>query len=160
MNTMGKLLLATMTVILGSLALAFSLFQVPQENIKLVFQHARTGEVFLEFPVKVGDEVTLSWIHSVEKTPWNETYQVNDDYQLLLKRTSFKSYGAGVPHQKGESRTENGLIIYDKINELFDELSWIHSHNTKHHLIMNDEMIVSFEELPHHEPIKLSIEKR
>lgn len=156
----GKLLLATFIIIGGTLTASFFQGSGNQEEVMLVFKHARTGDVIFQSPATVGSEITLSWIHSVEKTPWNETYQIQHDHQLLLKRTSFQSYGAGVDHQKGEIKMENGFIIYDNIDEYFDELTWIHSHHTKHEIKMNDETILSVTDLPHHEPIKLSVEKR
>ncbi|WP_190238695.1 DUF1850 domain-containing protein [Salipaludibacillus neizhouensis] len=147
-------------IIAGTLTVSFFHSSGDKEDVMLVFQHARTGNVISQYPVTVESEITLSWIHSVEKTPWHETYQVQDDHRLLLKRTSFQSYGAGVDHQKGEIKIENGFIIYENINEYFDELSWIHSHRTKHEITMDDETILSVTDLPHHEPIKLSVEKR
>ncbi|PYZ92649.1 hypothetical protein CR194_13355 [Salipaludibacillus keqinensis] len=152
----GRTLLATIIVIAGTITTSF--FQSSQE-VYLVVADARTGETLLESPMKTGEELTISWIHSVEKTPWNETYQIQED-NLLLKSTSFQSYGAGVPHQSGDAKTENGMIIYENIDEHFDELSWIHSHDAKHEITVNDETLVAVEDLPHHESIRLFVEKR
>ncbi|SES06213.1 DUF1850 domain-containing protein [Salipaludibacillus aurantiacus] len=154
----GKLLAAAMMILAGTFTA--SLFQSDEEHVRLIFEEARTGEVLLEAEANKGDRLTFSWIHSVEKTPWNETYEIQEDNSLLLKSTSFASYGAGVPHQKGEMKIENGLITYDNIDEHIDNLSWIHSHEANHEMNLNNEIILSVNDLPHHEAIRLTVKKR
>jgi len=43
-----------------------------------------------------GGTFQLSWIHSVERTEWRETYRV-DSGQVILTASEFSSAGAGLP---------------------------------------------------------------
>ncbi|WP_053074969.1 DUF1850 domain-containing protein [Ornithinibacillus californiensis] len=45
--------------------------------------------------------VTVGWRHSVELTPWQETYQINRDNTLSFAETLYQSYGAGTPDTEG-----------------------------------------------------------
>ena len=46
------------------------------------------------FPV--GSRFELSWVHSVERTPWRETYRLKDA-EIVLVASEFSSAGAGLP---------------------------------------------------------------
>ncbi|GEC91824.1 DUF1850 domain-containing protein [Brevibacillus brevis] len=48
-------------------------------------------------PVSLQDRFQIEWIHSVELTPWRETYRVVGFSGMELAETSFRSFGAGVP---------------------------------------------------------------
>jgi hypothetical protein len=41
-------------------------------------------------------EFDLSWTHSVERTPWRETYRIEGD-EIVLIASEFSSAGAGLP---------------------------------------------------------------
>ncbi|ADH97973.1 DUF1850 domain-containing protein [Salisediminibacterium selenitireducens] len=129
-------------------------------EVMVVLESEREGQVFFERPVSAGDIYELSWIHSVEKTPWAERYAVTDGDAFLLERTEFASYGAGVPHEANEVRTENGMIIYDGINTLHDDLRWIHSHQAEHALYINGEQAFPPSAIPHQTAVRLYIEWR
>lgn len=58
-----------------------------------------------------GDTVTVGWRHSVELTPWKETYAILDNDTLTLESTMYKSYGAGTPDTDGKvDILQNGFI--------------------------------------------------
>jgi len=48
-------------------------------------------------PFSRGDRFTVAWVHSVERTPWRETYALGPAGELMLSETAFRSFGAGVP---------------------------------------------------------------
>ncbi|WP_052345829.1 DUF1850 domain-containing protein [Paucisalibacillus sp. EB02] len=55
--------------------------------------------------------VTVGWRHSVELTPWKETYEILDDHKLTLESTTYKSYGAGTPDTDGKVKIlKDGFI--------------------------------------------------
>ena len=95
----------------------------------VVFSQDDGKDYFKVENVQSGDEFTISWIHSVEKTPWRETYQIADNGELLLIETAFQSFGAGVPHQKGNMMIENGEVIVTGIEDRVPAFRWIHSQN-------------------------------
>jgi hypothetical protein len=56
-----------------------------------------SGKILKSFPIKNGEEFTVYFIHSVERTPWYEIYYIKNDKEIYLKETIFYSYGAGLP---------------------------------------------------------------
>ena len=131
------------------------------EDMTLFVQSQEDQTVYNEVPhVKAGDTFTIKWIHSVEKTPWREVYQLTGEGELLLIETAFQSFGAGVPHQKGTMTVEDGEVVIRDINETFTVFQWIHSQNVGFELEMNGKKIFDAEDLPHHERMQIFIEKR
>lgn len=128
-----------------------------QSPLYLEVSHSHTGEVFHTSEVQTGAIIRLRWIHSVELTPWEEYYQVLETGKLLLKKTRFQSYGAGVPEYGGEFIKEQGWMVHDNINRLLPALGWIHSHSAGFQIDVNSKVLLSPDSLPHHEPLKLSI---
>lgn len=63
----------------------------------------------------------LSWIHSVEKEEWIEHYVVENGV-LLLQRTRFKTFGAGVPSDAEEVELKDGFVVM-MINQPYKELN-------------------------------------
>lgn len=55
------------------------------------------------------DSFSIQWIHSVEKEEWMEAYTQTDS-SLMLEKTRFKTYGAGVPVTGPATLTEDGYI--------------------------------------------------
>ena len=56
-------------------------------------------------------KINVGWRHSVELTPWEETYQVLDNGLFSLESTSYKSYGAGTPDTEGTAEMlSNGFL--------------------------------------------------
>ena len=121
--------------------------------------HGRTGELLLSRPVRENDTIRLSWIHSVELTPWEEDYEILPDGTLLLKTARFKSYGAGVPEYGGRHRLEQGWIVREGIDRRLPALHWMHSRTAQFRIHLNEALLAQPEDLPHHEPVKLFIEQ-
>lgn len=138
----------------------FAIFKIDTVKILRITDQAGNAE-YLSVPVAASDKLTFGWIHSFEHIPWNEEYIISDDNKLLLKKIVIAGFGAGIPHNKGKTvKTENGLIIMDEINEIYDEINWIHSQTATDHIMLNDKVILHGEDLPHHSSINLRIEGR
>lgn len=99
----------------------------------------KTGEYYKSWRIKDGDSFTVEYTHSVQLTPVTETYNI-DGYNIILKETTFKSYGAGLPATtpyKFEI-TSNGFRIYD-IDEEMDYLVYrTGAERANHKLIYNN----------------------
>jgi hypothetical protein len=66
--------------------------------------------VRLPIPCNVFD---LSWVHSVERTEWRETYTVGPGGEILLTASTFESAGAGLPDRLADGevfRLEGGKM--------------------------------------------------
>lgn len=121
----------------------------------------KTNEKYFSTIIKESDVITYGWTHSLEHIPWTEEYVILKNSHLLLKKITIPAFGAGIPHNKGKvTKIENGTIIMDEINEEFNEISWIHSHSAMNYIKLNNNIIINGENLPHHETLKLKIEKR
>ncbi|MXV60912.1 DUF1850 domain-containing protein [Natronorubrum sp. JWXQ-INN-674] len=102
----------------------------------LVVADGETGERLLEIPVDDGDEVTLSYIHSVEKTPVQDVYVV-DGTTIRMDRMVFHSHGAGLPSDEPIERTDEGFVVYS--NDTYDELGVVPAPIAGHELVVGDD---------------------
>ncbi len=85
----------------------------------LVVADAETGDRLLEVAVTDGDEVTLAYTHSVEKTPVKDVYVV-DGAALHMDRMVFSSFGAGLPSEANVTHTEDGFVV--SVDQRFEDL--------------------------------------
>ncbi len=105
-------------------------------NIKyqvLILKNVNTNEIIFLHKAQPKDEFTMEWIHSVELQPWQEIFKIDNDYNIILDRTRFKSFGAGVPDYAGEETLiENGYITFKGINQKIDTITYGISNFSKH----------------------------
>ncbi|OIJ08174.1 hypothetical protein BKP35_18105 [Anaerobacillus arseniciselenatis] len=128
---------------------------------QFVIKEQRSTNEYLKTDVTSGDLIEIQWIHSVELTPWMEVYQVSDQFELILIETRFQSFGAGVPELlQGDVVTEGGFTVIKNLKEVIDRFTWIHSHQANFTIRLNGTELIETEELPHHIPMELFIEKR
>lgn len=78
-------------------------------------------------PVRMQDEFQVEWIHSVELTPWRETYKVTGFSGMELAETSFRSFGAGVPadFQGANVSVQEGWITVSDLHEQRDKVLYL-----------------------------------
>jgi len=94
-----------------------------------------------EFLLPVPDrEFTLSFIHSVQKTPVYEMYYIDDDNNLILKETRYYSLGVGLPFtaENGHFSNENGEFRITGLNRKFPSISIMVSPIPGHVIIIGD----------------------
>lgn len=138
----------------------FVIFKVDTLRI-LSIKDQNTNEEYFSIPVEASYVLTYRWMHSLEHIPWIEEYIILSSNKLLLNKITVTAFGAGIPHNKGKvTKTENGLIIMDDIDEEYDEITWIHSQTATEYIMLNDEIILAGKDLPHHASLRLNIEKR
>ncbi len=63
-----------------------------------------------------GEGFSLTYNHSVEKTPVVEIYKVKLNGGFIMDKTIFESYGAGLPLETRNFSSENGKFILDDMN--------------------------------------------
>ncbi len=88
----------------------------------------------------------LVWRHSVEKTPWAETYQ-RQGQRLRLLSTEFKSFGAGTPSSGTLLPAPPGYVAY-AINLDMPELNWVVSRRVRSTVWLGDQAWPLFEWVP------------
>ncbi|WP_191089902.1 DUF1850 domain-containing protein [Nesterenkonia ebinurensis] len=129
----------------------------------MVISHQRTDEVYAEYPVEHDTEISQTWIHSIELSPWTDYYRVEIPLEggqpyLVLEATEFEEYGAGMPLDEGDVSFGNGNIRIDNIDRKFDTITWFHSHSADYELTVGDDVTISADQLPDREPLELRIE--
>ncbi len=129
----------------------------------LVVSNQRTGQTYLQIPADEVSRVELSWVHSVEKTPWRENYELSSS-GMQLTDVYLKSYGAGAPADIGGTTTlEDGEIHISGLQKELDQVTWVHSHDANHQLTVflseEDKPIVIADELPQRTFLRASVER-
>lgn len=110
--------------LLGLGVLGLMLLAVPRPF--LVLSTVPDGNAVAVYAVSPQDRFTVEWVHSVELTPWRETYEVSCCGGMTLAETSFRSFGAGVPSTLGgEVRIRDGWVVADGLNERRDEVVYV-----------------------------------
>lgn len=132
-------------------------FKGQDRTLNMSLSHQETHQVFTTVCVEEGDTVIYEWIHSFEKIPWTEYYQIQADGKLKLYRIEVAGFGAGIPENKGEMHVENGLVIMSNFEEFYDDIHWIHSNTALTRIKVSEGTIIEGIDLPHHEPLTLEI---
>ena len=129
--------------------------------ILLNFFFIRVPVFVFEFEDKTyylkSDNFDLSWIHSVEKEEWIETYEQKGE-QMLLTDTYFKTFGAGVPSQSKDVSIEDGFVKM-QINQPFKELNLTVSSNVKTTIFVDEQEIPLYKYTDDYSMVHIFIEK-
>ena len=75
-------------VFMFSMAIFFSNYRIVNEKILIIENTDRNTKTTLFLP---DERFTLTYIHSVQKTPVHEFFFVNNDNKLVLNKTIFQS---------------------------------------------------------------------
>ena len=68
---------------------------------QLVISNFSTTEIIAALPVTAGEKFILRYIHSVDKTPIFEEFRLDLKQGLVLEKTWFTMFGAGLGHWPG-----------------------------------------------------------
>jgi len=104
----------------------------------LVASDYKSGEI-LKIWILTEDNFKISYIHSVELTEVEEYYEIKGKY-IILKETTFRSYGAGLPSttEYDFEQTKDGFRIYN-IDKKLEELVYrTGAVRANHKLIINN----------------------
>jgi len=143
-------------ILILCIGLFLSFFKIPV----LILEHRETSEILLLERVSPGAEFTIRWMHSVELQPWEEIFRIDEEYRLVLDRTRFKSFGAGVPHEAGKkSEIKDGYVIFSDINTIIPEITYGISDYAKHTFIYNTHELPLYQLVNDGDGIKFYIEK-
>ena len=95
------------------------------EERMLVLESAKTGEIYASYPVRLGDTFGIGFIHSVNKSPVTDWYEVRSDGIYVVK-TVYYGFGAGVQTEleEGQKLTygEDGSMIITGFDRRMDDL--------------------------------------
>lgn len=95
----------------------FERFTITDEN---------SGYIVFQDKIEKYREFYISFNHSVNRTPVNEYYRISEG-KLLLVKSTFYSYGAGMPeigeYGSSEPKIINGMVQIDNINKEFQRFT-------------------------------------
>jgi hypothetical protein len=101
-----------------SLGLFFSSFRIVKQKALIIRDVEQNTRTVMPVPER---EFTLSFIHSVEKTPVYEIYNIEGDNKLTLKETKYYSLGVGLPFSEANGKFSNDRGEFDlKFNRTFN----------------------------------------
>lgn len=111
---------------------------------RLCIESTETDEILRTYALSKGEEFYIEFMHSVNRTPVREYYQLEGN-QLMLTRAEYSSFGAGmpeIPEQKGASlRIEKGILHLDGINTLLPVFIYRVGTIANHRLYINGKKI-------------------
>lgn len=92
---------------------------------KVIVISDKKSNIIKYYPRLTPINLSFCYKHSVEKTKVCEFFIVNNSGEIILKETTFRSYGAGLPIQTEnfEIREEEGDFIVKNINKKLPELN-------------------------------------
>ena len=142
-----------MTLIVLFLLVGAGIFFIPVQSGFLVT--INENETVLYIPGKT-KEMTVGWRHSVELTPWEETYRVIEKGNMSLKSTVYMSYGAGTPDTEGiVELLPNGSMRVTGIERIIPNYSLMYIPISHYYLKVNNEKYMLSDFVPDYENVKI-----
>ena len=116
----------------------------------LTLTNGRTGEVFAKYRMKTGDTFGIRFIHSVNKSPLTDYYELRRD-GIYVEKTVYYGFGAGVQTEleEGQKLTygEDGSMIITGFDRKMQDLIYLVGTVSDHILILNDRKEISLRDL-------------
>ncbi len=109
-------------LLIGAIALVF-LWSATRPRIAVIGE----DELLASCPADAGMEFSTRFIHSVQKTPVEEFFVVNEDRDgFLLLRTRYYSFGVGLPFlpTDGSFYREGDSFVMDEMNRPLPEIQF------------------------------------
>jgi len=142
-----KILIAGAAIMVTITASVFILFSFSTPC--LILKNGDTGKVIMTFPVKEKDEFSITFVHSVNKSPVTDVYQIQNG-KIYVVRTVYYAFGAGVQTEIEEGQKleygQDGSMTVSGFNRPMDNLSYIVGTVSDHTLQIGGE-IFSLREL-------------
>ncbi len=108
----------------------------------LVLFNADTGNRYAALNISEGDEFSVTFIHSVNKSPVSDVYEIRDG-KIFLTGTVYYGFGAGVPTDLEPGQTldygDEGEMIISGMDTEMADLSYIVGTVYDHILTLNGE---------------------
>ncbi len=115
-----------------------------QQESRLVLSDPATGEVYASYPMEEGEEFSVEFIHSVNKSPVRDYYECRSD-GIWNTRCIYYGFGAGVEEilLEGETLTygDNGEMIVSGIDNHPDPMILVVGTISDHTLRVGEETV-------------------
>ncbi len=98
-------------------------------------------------PVERGERFSITYVHSVMKTPVTDVFRYDQVGQFMLERTEYQSFGAGLPTENfGEFEHVNGIYINGGINRPLEVIRQRVGRFANHRVIFENGVVVTLDE--------------
>lgn len=112
---------------------------------------------------EAGTELSTRFIHSVQKTPVEEFFIVNDTRDgLILKKTRYRSFGVGLPFlaSEGSFYREGDDFVMDDMNRTMREIALRPGVSTELTLFLPNETVPLYDRVPLGSLVRVTIMPR
>ncbi len=119
--------------------------------------------VLTSCPADAGTEFSTRFIHSVQKTPVEEFFTVNETLDgFILRRTRYQSFGVGLPFltTDGSFRREGDVFIMDNMNRPMREIDLRPGVSTELTLFLPHETVPLYDHVPLGSLVRVAIMPR
>lgn len=90
--------------------------------------NTETGKVYRAFDAPEGTEFSVSFVHSVNKSPVTDCFVIHDE-KIIADKTIYSAFGAGVQSTLEEGQTlsydDDGNMIVSGFGTVFPEVKYI-----------------------------------
>jgi len=129
----------------------------------LVLRNSDTGRILATYKVNNHSEFSITFIHSVNKTPVTDVYEIRDG-NIFVVRTIYYSFGAGVQTELEDGQTleygDDGSMIISGFNRRMDKLSYIVGTISDHILRINGNSVSLRKLCGRNTPVIITCERR
>ena len=143
MNGIRKLSTVAAAVMIFITAAAF-LPGCSPGGTSLVLSNADSGQVYATYPVENGDTFAVEFIHSVNKSPVRDVYEIRAG-EIWNTQCIYYGFGAGVEEELGEGEALadfwDGEMFISNIEEKIDNMVIVVGTISDHTLYLGDETI-------------------
>lgn len=105
----------------------------------------KAGQVLALAPVHVGERFTISFTHSIAKTPVDEIFVIAPGREMIVTETIYESFGAGLPFDTENAEqhliTENGKYRLTNLDRHLPEFLMAVGTVANHQLLINGKQI-------------------
>ena len=138
--------------------LILSFMTLTAKEIFVVAEVDGSEEIITRVKAKKNLPLTISFIHSVQKTPVIEELEFDGENFILL-RTKYKSHGVGLPFMEsdGDFREENGIFIMDNMNRPIKNLELRTGVGTQMTITLDGQEFKLYEKFPAGTLIKFKV---
>ncbi len=92
------------------LIIAAAVLLIPHTGYYLTLRNRDTGEVYARYRMEEGDRFSVTFIHSVNKYPLTDTYEISDR-TIYVEETIYGAFGAGVQTELNPGETLGKVYV-------------------------------------------------
>ena len=124
--------------------IAAACFLISHSGFYLTVRDRDTNKIYSKYRLDDGDRFSVTFIHSVNKTPVTDIYEIEDKH-IFVEECLYYGFGAGVQSQlnPGEvlTSTDDGGMLISNIHQNRDNVGYIVGTVSDHILTIDDEEI-------------------